>query len=90
MLKNTWESFWLLVRERPKVVVSTGADVAVATIILGKVLFGCRVIFIESAGDVTPTLTGRIVYPFCDLFIVQWREKLQYFPKAVLSDGVLL
>lgn len=60
------------------------------TIILGKLLFRCKIIFIESAGDVTPTLTGRIVYPFCDLFIVQWPEKLRYFPKAILSEGVLL
>lgn len=89
-LKNTWESFWLLRQERPRFIISTGADVAVPTLLLGKLLFGCKIIFIESAGDITPTLTGRIVYPFCDLFIVQWREKLQYFPKAVLSEGVLL
>lgn len=90
LLKNTWESFWLLHRERPEIIISTGADVTVPTIILGKIFFGCRVVFIESAGDVTPTLTGRLLYPFADLFIVQWPEKLHYFPKAVLSDGLLL
>lgn len=89
-LKNALESFWLLWRERPRFIISTGADVAVPTLILGKLLFGCKIIFIESAGDITPTLTGRIVYPFCDLFVVQWQEKLRYFPNAVLSEGVLL
>lgn len=89
-LKNAWESLWLLRRERPHFIISTGADVAVPTLILGKIFFRCKIIFIESAGDVTPTLTGRIVYPFCDLFIVQWPEKLHHFPKAVLSEGVLL
>jgi len=90
LLKNAYESFFLLLRERPKLIISTGADVAVSTIILGKIFFRCRVIFIESAGDVTPTLTGRIVYPFTDLFIVQWSEKIPHFPRAVLSKGVLL
>ncbi len=90
LLKNTWESFLILLRERPRLIISTGADVAVPTIILGKLLFRCRVIFIESAGDITPTLTGRIVYPFTDLFIVQWPEKLAFFPRAVLSKGLLL
>jgi len=90
LLKNAWESLLLLIRERPAIIISTGADVAVPTIILGKLFFRCRVIFIESAGDITPTLTGRIVYPFVDLFIVQWPEKLYYFPKAVLSEGILL
>lgn len=89
-LRNAWESFWLLWWERPHFIISTGADVAVPTLILGKLLFRRKIIFIESAGDITPTLTARIVYPFCDLFIVQWPEKLRYFPRAVLSDGVLL
>jgi len=89
-LKNAWESFWLLLRERPHYIISTGADVTVPTIVLGKLVFGCKIIFIESAGDVAPTMTGKIVYPFADLFIVQWPEKLQYFPKAVLSKGILL
>lgn len=89
-LKNAWESLCLLLRERPHFIISTGADVTVPTLILGKILFRCTIVFIESAGDITPTLTGRIVYPFCDLFIVQWPEKLHYFPKAVLSEGVLL
>lgn len=90
LLKNAWESFWLLRRERPEIIISTGADVTVPTIILGKIFFRCKVVFVESAGDITPTLTGRLVYHFTDLFIVQWPEKLHYFPKAVLSDGLLL
>lgn len=89
-LKNAWESFWLLWNERPRFIISTGADVAVPTLVLGKLLFGCKVIFVESAGDIAPTLTGRLIYPFADLFIVQWPEKLKYFPNAVLSQGVLL
>ena len=76
-------------RERPRLVISTGADVAVPICILARLL-GARLIFIETAGELAPTLAGRLVYPFADLFIVQWPEKLAAFPRAVLASGPLL
>jgi len=88
-LQNAWQSFWILRRERPALVISTGADVAVPILLLAK-LFEARVIFIETAGSAAPTLAGRLVYPFADLFIVQWPDRLQRFPKAVLAEGLLL
>ena len=69
--------------------ISTGADVAVPICLLGRLL-GARLIFIETAGELAPTLAGRLVYPFADLFIVQWPEKLAAFPRAVLPPGPLL
>lgn len=83
IIRNSFESIKLLLKEKPQVVISTGADVAVPTCILGK-LMGARLIFIESGGQVyTPSLTGRIIYPFADLFIVQWKPALQNFPRAI-------
>ena len=29
-----------------------------------------------------PTLTGRLIYPVADKFIVQWEELKQFYPKA--------
>ena len=89
-LLNAIQSFYILLKKRPKIIISTGADVTVSTLILGKLFFRCKVIFIESAGDLKPTLTGRLVYKFSDIFIVQWPEKLKFFPKAILSEGILL
>jgi beta-1,4-N-acetylglucosaminyltransferase len=86
---NAWQSFSILWRERPELVISTGADVAVPLLILAK-LMGARVIFIETAGSAEPTLAGRLVYRFADLFIVQWPDRLEHFPQAVLADGLLL
>jgi beta-1,4-N-acetylglucosaminyltransferase len=83
VLKNAYESFRILIKEKPDLIISTGADVAVPTCLLGK-LVGSKLIFIESGGQVyTPSLSGRIVYPFADLFIVQWWPALKNFPKAV-------
>jgi hypothetical protein len=88
-LRNLARSLAIALRERPQLVVSTGADVAVPICIVARLL-GARLIFIETAGELAPTLAGRLVYPFADLFIVQWPEKLQAFPRAVLASGPLL
>jgi len=83
LFKNCVQAFFLLLKEKPNLIISTGADVAVATCILGK-LMGKRLIYIESGGQVvTPSISGRLVYPFADLFIVQWKPALKSFSKAV-------
>jgi len=89
LLVNVVQALGVVLRERPQLVVSTGADVALATLIWAR-LFGARVVFIETGGTIEPSLTGRLVYPFCHLFIVQWPQKLARFPRAVLADGLLL
>ena len=86
---NAWQSLRVLHRERPALMISTGADVAVPILLLAK-LFGATVVFIETAGSAAPTLAGRLVYPVADLFVVQWPERLERFPKAVLAEGLLL
>jgi len=83
LLKNCIEAFVLLLREKPDLIISTGADVAVPTCIIGK-LMGAKLVYIESGGQVTtPSKSGRMVYPFADLFMVQWKPVLRNFPKAV-------
>ena len=88
-LRNLARSLVIVLRERPQLVVSTGADVAVPVCIAARLL-GARLVFIETAGELAPTLAGRLVYPFADLFVVQWPDKLQAFPRAVLASGPLL
>jgi len=81
-LKNLIQSVLILLKERPDLIISTGADVAVATCIIGK-LMGKKLIYIESGGYVTSkSLSGRLVYPFADLFLVQWEPALKNYPKA--------
>jgi beta-1,4-N-acetylglucosaminyltransferase len=68
---NVIKSFYYFLRERPDVVVTTGAHTAVQMCYMAK-LFGKKVIFIESfAKTTTPTISGKLVYPIADLFIVQ-------------------
>ena len=50
---------------------------------LGKI-FGKKIIYIETFANINKkTLTGKIIYPVADLFIVQWKKMLEFYPKAV-------
>ena len=75
-------SFYVVLVERPNVVISTGAGIVVFFCVFAKLL-GAKLIFIESMARIKrPTLTARFLYPFADLFIVQWPRLIKHFPKA--------
>ncbi|NLN26536.1 MAG: polysaccharide biosynthesis protein [Bacteroidetes bacterium] len=76
------KSIILFIQINPQVIVSTGAGVVIPMFLLGKI-FNKKLIFIESfAKTDSKTITGKICYPFVDVFIVQWEEMLELYPKA--------
>jgi beta-1,4-N-acetylglucosaminyltransferase len=83
-----FKSFIILRKEKPDYIISTGALAAYPICLLGK-LMGKKVVYIESFARVdSPSLTGKLMYGIADLFIVQWEEMLQFFPKAVYGGGI--
>lgn len=75
-------SGYIAIIERPDVVISTGAGIVVFFCVFAKLL-GAKLIFIESMARIErPTLTARFLYPFADLFIVQWPGLQKYLPRA--------
>ena len=79
------QSLYVLLRERPRAVLACGPGVAVPVCLLSKLL-GIAVIFIETGSRVRRlSTTGRIIYRFADLFLVQWPELLPSCPKAVYA-----
>jgi UDP-N-acetylglucosamine:LPS N-acetylglucosamine transferase len=86
---NLWEAWRILKRERPAVILSTGAGPAVPFALVGKLL-GIKIVFIEcSTQIVRPSLTGRIMYHLADRFYYQWESLESYYPKGTYG-GVLL
>ncbi len=82
LLYNTIKSFFLYLKIRPKYIVTTGAHTAGPMCLIGHLL-GSKIIYIETfANSMTKSKTGRIVYKFADLFIVQWESMLKLYPKA--------
>lgn len=86
---NLFVDAWrILQKERPEVVITTGALVAFPFCLLAK-LQGKKIIYIESFARVNQrSLTGRLVYPFADLFLVQWKPMLEHYPKAKYIGGI--
>ena len=79
-----------LISERPRVVISTGAEIAVPVFSLAKLL-GMYTIYIESCARVNSASgTGRIVYWIADRFFVQWEELLREYGKKAAYEGGLL
>jgi len=73
----------VLRRERPDVIISSGAAVSVPFFYLGK-LFGAKLIYIEVFDRINkPTISGKIVYPISDKFIVEWEEMKKVYIKAI-------
>ncbi len=82
LLYNTFKSFFLYLKIRPKYIITTGAHTAGPMCLIGHI-FGSKIIYIETfANSITKSKTGRLVYKFADLFIVQWESMLTLYPKA--------
>jgi len=69
-----WRCVHIIRRERPDVVISTGAAPACLVSLLGR-LWGARIVWVDSITNVERlSLSGRLVRPFADLFLVQWPD----------------
>jgi len=89
-LKNLFRLFGIFRRERPDLIVSTGAEIAIPAAIIGK-LFGAQLIYIECGAQVLrPSVTGRVLYWLADAFFVQWPELLQAYGKRARYAGSLV
>ena len=80
---NTVRAIRILHREKPDLIVSSGAAPAVPFFYIGK-LMKAKTIYIEVFDRIdAPTVTGRMVYPVTDRFVVQWEEMKKVYPKAI-------
>jgi beta-1,4-N-acetylglucosaminyltransferase len=81
-----------LLSRRPDLLLVNGPGVCFPVVLgffIGNVLglTTCSIVFIESFCRVTSlSLTGRLIYPLCDIFYVCWPELLQLRKRAQLLD----
>ena len=88
LIRNFGLAFRVLRRQEVGAIITTGAGVAVPFAILGRVL-SVKVVYIESMARITsPSLTGRLIYPFANTFIVQWPELLRFYRRAQVFGTV--
>lgn len=88
LIYNSFKSLILYIKIRPQYIISTGAHTAGPMCLIGHI-FGSKVIYIETfANSMTKSKTGRIVYKFADLFIVQWESMLKLYPNATYGGWI--
>lgn len=89
LARNTMQAIAVLRRERPTLIVSSGAAPAIPYFWLAKAV-GARTVFLEVLDRLdAPTLTGRIVAPIASSILVQWPEQLAFYRRARLVGPVL-
>ncbi|MCM3135334.1 UDP-N-acetylglucosamine transferase subunit ALG14 [Paenibacillus polysaccharolyticus] len=79
---NIIKSLYLYLRERPKVIITTGAGATFPFCLFGK-LFGAKLIYIESYAKIySSSATGRLMYKISDEFFIQWETLQDSYPNA--------
>ncbi len=85
MVPSTVQAFKILRKVKPDAVLSAGPALTIPLFWLAK-LKGIKTMFVESWVRVHhKSLTGKLVYPVSDLFIVQWESMKKVYPKAVYA-----
>ena len=85
-LRNFFELAGIMLRQRPDIVISTGAGAVFFSVLWARFL-GAKFILIESfARFDRPSLFGRIAAPFAQNKIVQSAALARIFPDAVVCD----
>lgn len=86
----TKECWHVCQKYRPKVIISTGSNIAVPLCFIAKFM-GAKFIFIETRAKVySKTLSGMIVGRFADKVIVQWPEMLDVYRGRAEYYGTLV
>lgn len=89
LIRNERLARRVLREERPDLVFSTGAGLAIPFFLHARRL-GIRTAYLEVVDRIdSPTVTGLTVYPSTDLFLTQWAEQNRFYPAARTIGPVL-
>lgn len=79
----------VIFRERPDVVISTGAAPGVICCFLAK-LIGAKVTWLDSIANTEKlSMSGRMIRPFADLILSQWPDVAQKYPNVNYVGNVI-
>lgn len=89
-LGNLARSLAVMFRERPDVVISTGAGAVFFCVLIGRIL-GARVVVIESfARFDRPSLFGRLASPLAHHMVIQSAALAGRYPRAHIFDPLVV
>ncbi len=87
--KNIVLAFMILKKEKPNIVISTGAGVGVPFILVARI-FCIKTIYLESiTRNEELSMSARLVYPFVNKMLVQWESLSKKYRKAEYHGKVI-
>lgn len=90
LLENMFELIKIFIKEKPNVLFSTGAEIAIPAFYIGKMLFGTKLIFLESITRIKDvSFSGKMVMPIADHFLVQWNDLAKKYKKAKFLGRII-
>ncbi len=79
----------IVLKEKPNVIVSTGAAPPCLLCIVGR-LFGAKIVWVDSIANVDHlSLSGRIIRPFANLMLTQWPEVAEKYDSVYYSGSLI-
>jgi UDP-N-acetylglucosamine:LPS N-acetylglucosamine transferase len=89
LVHNGRAALSLVRSRRPRVVITTGADIAVPFAWIAR-LYGARIVYVESFTRISrPSLTCRLIRPVASRVYAQWPELLDSLPNARYVGAVV-
>jgi UDP-N-acetylglucosamine:LPS N-acetylglucosamine transferase len=87
LIEQLIQVFRIILREKPDKIISTGASVGVWALIIGR-CFGAKAVWIDSIANFDRiSLSGRIVKPFVNYHLTQWKHLES--KKTIFRGGVI-
>lgn len=84
-----WRCLRIILKEKPDVIMSTGAAAGCMICFLGK-LRGAKIVWVDSITNTQKlSLSGRMVRHIADLFFVQWPELAAKYPNIQYAGAVI-
>lgn len=88
LVKNQWLARSVIREERPALIVSTGAGVALPFFVLGRALgIPCAYLEVYDRID-SKTLTGRLCRPLSSAFLLQWESQREVYGSGTVVGPV--
>ena len=80
---NAFLSLYYVLKLKPQAVVSTGTHTAVVFAYFAKLLLGAKILYVETYANVKKAnVSGKLIHPIADLYLVQWESLLPAYKKA--------
>lgn len=83
LFRNTFLALKILIKEKPNLIISSGAAISIPFFFLGKKFFKCKCVYIEVFDRIdSDTKSGRFCSKYADEVIVQWEEMKNVYPNS--------